>query len=136
MKKRSLALCCLGAISIIKGHSPTDITKAASKESVQNSSTGIDTDLSDTEVLQAVLPHILTMVKNIFTIAINKDTFANSFPLICQMIASFFTMGSHMMRTPLETTEASVLAEKQRIVNLLNWYQSMLSITAGQGEIT
>ncbi|BDC35044.1 hypothetical protein Noda2021_10020 [Candidatus Dependentiae bacterium Noda2021] len=63
--------------------------------------TGIEADdLSDKEVVKAILPHLALVVKSFFIIVQEHQNFNTVITNIGQMIMSFFTIGSYMLRTP------------------------------------
>lgn len=66
-----------------------------------NNYTGSDADdLSDKEIVKAILPHLALVVKSFFIIVQEHQNFNSVVTNIGQMIMSFFTIGSYMLRSP------------------------------------
>lgn len=92
-----LALSCANAAPRGQSNSPkTTIT----------SPTGLaefDEDLSDKELIKAILPHLGLVLKSFFFIVKEHQNFSVVMSNISQMVMSFLTIGGYMLRTPAIT---------------------------------
>jgi hypothetical protein len=57
-------------------------------------------DLSDKELIKAILPHLGLVLKSFFFIVKEHQNFSAVMSNISQMVMSFLTIGGYMLRTP------------------------------------
>lgn len=86
--------------------------------------TGLDEleDLSDKELIKAILPHLALVLKSFFCIVQEHQNFSAVITNIGQMVMSFFTIGGYMLRSPHDNQindDEIVRSYKQNQQNML-----------------
>lgn len=98
--KYYLILACVISSSLVltapRGQKTSQATASMSPTGLSE----FDEDLSDKELIKAILPHLGLVLKSFFFIVKEHQNFSAVMSNISQMVMSFLTIGGYMLRTP------------------------------------